>query len=128
VRARNRDADLAENSFGQSVFFQTFPSDAVVFRSIQTAARSATREKPGLPARLPKRGEDDVRVVRIEYDFNAAGVFVFAQDFRPVFAAVSRAKNSALLIWTERMPKRRDQNNVCVSRIDNQRANLATVF
>ena len=62
--------------------------------------------------------------MRIENDIDAAGVFVFGQDFRPCFAAVSGAKNSALLIRTERVSQRRYENYVLISRIDNDRADL----
>src|SRR5437867_2596512 len=105
-----------------------FPSHAVVFRAIQTAAGSATREKPRLPSRLPERRKNNVRIVRVKHDVDAAGVFILAQNFRPCLAAVARAKNSALLIWSECVSERRDQNDISVSWIDNQRTNLAAVF
>src|SRR5438874_13067715 len=71
------DADPAENSIGKTISFQAFPCYAVVFRSIQAAARTATGEKPRLPPRLPKRREHDVGVMRIENDVDAACVFIF---------------------------------------------------
>ena len=66
--------------------------------------------------------------MRIEDDVDAAGVFVLAQNFRPGFAAVGRPKYSALWIRTERVSESRDQHDVGISRIDNQRADLAAVF
>ena len=71
------DANPAENSIGKTISFQAFPCYAVVFRSIQAAARTATGEKPRLPPRLPKRREHDVGVMRIENDVDAACVFIF---------------------------------------------------
>src|SRR6266487_4060665 len=75
IRARNGDADLSEISIRQSISLETFPGHTVVFRAIQTAARPAARKKPRLPARLPERGEDDVRIMRIKDNIDPAGVF-----------------------------------------------------
>ena len=66
--------------------------------------------------------------MRIENNIDAAGVFVFGQNFRPGFAAVTRAKDAALLIRAERVPQRRYHNYVLISRIDNQRADLPRIF
>ena len=54
-----------------------FPGNAIIFGAIESAAWAAAGEKPWLPARLPKRCEDDVRIMRIENDIDPAGVFVF---------------------------------------------------
>src|SRR5438477_5939511 len=64
----------------------------------------------------------------IEHHVDPARVFVFTQNFRPRFAAVGGPKDSALLIWTERVSESSHQNHVGISWIDNQRADLATVF
>ena len=64
----------------------------------------------------------------IEHHVDPARVFVFTQNFRPRFAAVGGPKDSALLIWTERVSESSDQDDVRVSWIDNQRADLAAVF
>src|SRR5262249_57680593 len=85
-------------------------------------------KKPRLTARLPERRKNNVWIVRIEHDVDAAGVFIFAQDIRPRFPAVCRPKNSPLFVWSECMSKRRDQHHVFVSWIDNQRADLPAVL
>ena len=108
--------------------FQSFPTHAVVIGAIQPAARSAARKKPRLPPRLPKRRKNNVWIVRIEHDVDSAGVLIFAQNFRPRFAAVGCPKNSTLLVRTERVTKRSDQHDVRIFWIDNQRADLAAVF
>src|SRR5215472_545056 len=128
ISSGNRDTNPAENSIGKTISLEAFPRDAVVFGTVKPAARAATGEEPGLPARLPERCEHDVLVMWIENDIDAAGVFVFGQNFRPCFATVTRAKDAALLIWAERVPQRRYQNYVVVSRIDNQRADLPRIF
>src|SRR5712671_1234997 len=128
ISSGNRDTYPAENSIGKTIPLQAFPCYAVVFRSIQSAARTATGEKPGLPPRLPKRREHDVRVMRIENDVDTACVFVFRQNFRPGFAAVACAKNSAFLIRAKCMAQRRYENYILISRIDNQCSDLARIL
>src|SRR5207249_9068616 len=46
----------------------------------------------------------------------------------PRFAAVSGAKNSALLIWTKSMTQGRNENHILISGIGNQRADLMRVL
>ena len=53
-----------------------FPGNAVIFGAIESAAGAAAGEKPWLPPRLPERCENDVRIMRIENNVDAAGVFV----------------------------------------------------
>src|SRR5262245_14705930 len=77
ISSRNGDADPAENSVGKTIPLQPFPCYAVVFRSVQSAARTATREEPRLSPSLPKRREHDVRIMRIENDVDTACVFIF---------------------------------------------------
>src|SRR5450432_2049933 len=100
----------------QTVPAQFLPGISTVGRTVESAPWSAARKKPGLPARLPERREKCIRIVRIENDLDAAGVFVFAQNFCPGFATVGRAKNSALLIWTERVPERCHKSDVRIFR------------
>src|SRR5438094_1069720 len=128
ISSGNGDADPSENSIGKTIPLQAFPCYAVVFRSIQSAARTATGEKPRLPSRLPKRREHDVRIMRIENDVDSARIFVFGQNFLPGFAAVGCAKDSALLIRSKWMTQRRYENYILISRIDNQRTDLPRIL
>src|SRR5215471_21794768 len=75
ISSGNGDADPAEDSIGQTITLETFPCDAVVFRPIQSAAGTAAGKKPWLSPGLPQRREYDVRIVRVEHDVDAAGVF-----------------------------------------------------
>src|SRR5207253_11344067 len=111
-----------------SVPCQLLPRPAVLFRATQSAARSAARQQPRLASRLPERRKNNVRIMWIEHYVDPARVFVFTQNFRPRFAAVGGSKDSALLIWTERVSESSHQNHVGISWIDNQRADLTTVF
>src|SRR6476660_4797292 len=128
IRSRNGDADPAQDSARKTIALEAFPRHAVVFGTVKSATRAAAREKPWVPPRLPKRCEHDVRIMRIENNVDPASVFIFRQDFRPCFAPVGRTKNSALLIWTESMTQRRDQNHILISWIDNQGADLPRVL
>src|SRR5206468_684287 len=103
ISSGNGDADFPEDPTRKAVALKTLPSDAIVFGAIKSAARATAGEKPWLSSRLPKRCEHDVRIMRIENDVDAAGVFIFRQNFRPRLAAIGRAKDSTLLIWTEGM-------------------------
>src|SRR5947208_5894105 len=128
IRTRNGDADLTKDSFGKAVTLEMFPRDAIIFRPIKSAACTAAGEKPRLSARLPKRCEDDVRVMRIKDNIDPAGVLVFGQNFRPRFSAVGRPENSAFLTWTKRVAERCGQDDVLISWIDDQCPDLTAVF
>ena len=57
--------------------------------------------------------------MRIESNVDAAGIFVFVQNFFPGLAAVGRAEDSALRVRTVRMPERRHKNDVRIGGINN---------
>ena len=44
---------------------------------------------------LPKRGEENARITRIEHHIDSAGIFVFEQDVPPGTAAIGRFENPA---------------------------------
>ena len=96
--------------------------------AIQAAARATAREVPRLPARLPERGIDDLRVVRIEGHVDRAGLLVLIEDPGPGLAAIGGAVHAAFGVWTEGMPEGCHQHDVRVGRVDDQRANLAAVL
>src|SRR5438045_9219308 len=55
ISSGNGDADPAENSIGKTIPLQAFQCGAIVARSIQHDARTATVEKPRLQSRFPTR-------------------------------------------------------------------------
>ena len=63
----------------------------------------------------------------IEYNVDAAGVFVFVEDIRPGLPAVGGTKDPALLVWAKGMAKSSDQHDVRILRVNNQCANLMRV-
>ena len=99
---------------------------AAIGRAIEPAA-GAVRwwvNAPRRTARLPERGVECRRILRIECQIDRAGVFVVEEDFLPGFSAVSRAKDAALPVWAVRMAERRDVNDVRVMRIHKNASNL----
>src|SRR5579862_2817482 len=116
--------DTPENSGGQTIATEACPGDPAVARAIQPAARAATREIPGLPARLPERGKNNLRVLGIETDIDRAGLLVLVQHLCPGFATVRRTEDTALRIRTEGMSQCGYQHDVRIVRIDDERADL----
>src|SRR5207302_8875515 len=114
--------------FRNTISFFLFSRLAFIYRAIQPAARSSARINPRLASRLPERRKNNVRIMWIEHHVDPARVFVFTQNFCPRFAAIACPENSAFLIWAERVSEGSHQHHVCISWIDNQRADLAAVF
>ena len=73
-----------------------------------------------MPPCLPERSKDDVGIVRIENDIDAAGVFVFVENFLEGLSAVGRAKDAALFVRTVRVPSDSDSQSLraLLDRID----------
>ena len=120
IGARNGHADAPENALRQTVSLQMLPGVAAIGRAIKPAPFTAAGEKPRLPPHLPERGEQSVRIMRVENDVDRAGVLVFAQDFRPGLAAIGRAKNSALVVRAISMSEGRDKNDVRILRMHDE--------
>ena len=104
VGAGNRDADAAERTFRESVAFDWLPRRAVVAGTVEAVFRAATIERPRRAIAFPHRGKENVRILRIEDDIDAAGAVVEVEDFFPGFSAVARAENAALGIGTVGVP------------------------
>ena len=73
----NRDADLTQDSLGETVTLEMFPGNAIVFRSVKSTSWTAAGKKPRLPSRLPEGCENNVWIVRIKNDIDPASIFVF---------------------------------------------------
>ena len=65
--------------------------------------------------------------MRIKNYIDPACVLILAQNLRPRLAAVRRAKNSAFLIWSERVAERGDEDDVGILWMDKKRADVATI-
>ena len=107
---------------------QLLPGRSAIGRTIKSAARTTAREIPRLTAHLVERGEQRVRIVRIENNIDRAGVFVLAQDLGPRLAAIGRAENSAIGIRPIGVPDGSHENDVRIIRMDDERADMASIF
>ena len=119
IGAGNRDTDLAQDSLRETVTLQMFPRNAIVFRSVESTSWTAAGKKPRLPSGLPQGCENNVRIVGIKNNIDPACIFVFGHNFRPRLPAVGGPKYSAFCVRTERMTKRRYEDDILISWIDN---------
>src|SRR5256885_8217682 len=95
------DADAAVAAGGQARAGEALPGGAAVFGAIQPAAGPSALQRPRLPPHLPQRGEDDLRILRIEGEIDGAGVLVLEEHALPGAAAVARAEYPALFTRPE---------------------------
>ena len=102
IGAGDRNADAAERAFGHAVAFDALPGCAVVVRTIEAIFRAAAVERPGRAPAFPHRGKKNMRIVRIEDDFDAAGAIVEIENFLPGLAAVARADRCRGRGWGRR--------------------------
>src|SRR5439155_2197319 len=98
IGARDRDADLADETFGQPGAPRDLsPRLAAVGRFEEAAARSAARHLILDAIGLPQRGEHHVGIPPIDLDVDAARLVVAKQHFLPGPAAVARLEDPALV-------------------------------
>src|SRR5581483_4055091 len=102
-----------------------FPRSSAIGRAIKTASRSAARHAPGGAPRLPESRKDDVRIVGIEGDVDAAGVFVLVKNLLPGLASVGGAENAALGIRAVGMSQRSDKHDIGIRGVDDHLADGA---
>src|SRR2546429_3284799 len=76
IGAGDGHADAAERALGHAVAFDALPGGAVVVRTVEAVLAAATVERPRRAVAFPHRGEEDVRILRIEDDVDAAGPVV----------------------------------------------------
>src|SRR5205807_6158417 len=96
IRAGNGDTDAAERALGHAVAFDALPGGAVVVRTVEAVLAAATVERPRRAVAFPHRGEEDVRILRIEDDVDAAGAVVEVESLLPGLASIAGAENAAL--------------------------------
>src|SRR5262245_9369343 len=88
------------------------------------ALRPPVDQSVKVPAALPTRGVNDVRVRRIERDVGNAGVLAEAQDGLPGLAAVGGLVQSSIAARRPERPLRGDVNDFAVARVDRYAANV----
>src|SRR5207302_5083161 len=83
------DANFSIWPLRQSMFFDPFPGCAPVRRAVEPAAWATAGKTPRSAPRLPQGGKQNVGVVRIKGDVDAAAVLVFVENLVPGLAAVA---------------------------------------
>src|SRR5262249_25967144 len=91
-----------------------FPRCSTIGAAIETASRAAAVHAPGRAPRLPQRGKNHVRIIGIEREINAAGVFVLVENFAPGLTAVSGAEDAAFGVGAIGVAESRDVGDVWI--------------
>src|SRR5437016_1782960 len=128
IGAGNGHADAAERALGHAVAFDALPGSAVVVRTVKAVFVAATVERPGRAVAFPHCGEEDVGILRIENDVDAAGAVVEVENFLPGFAAVAGAEDAALVVRTVGMAESGYKSDIGIRRMDDDLADVARVF
>ncbi len=68
-----------------------------------------------------------MRILRIKDDVNAASLFVLVENFLPSFSAIHAAENSPLCICSVGVAESRDEDDVGVVRINDDRADVPRI-
>src|SRR5437867_2420937 len=95
---------------------------------VEAVLLAATVERPGRAVAFPHRGEEDMRILRVENDVDAAGAVVEIENFFPRFAAIARAEDAALRVSAVGMAEGSDEGDIGIGRMDNDGADVAGVF
>src|SRR6516165_1665659 len=127
VRTGHAHVDAPENAGRQPVTRHVLPADSPIARTVEPTSRTSAREIPGLPPGLPQGCVDDARIMRIETDIDRTGVLILVEHLGPGLAAIGSAKYAALGIWSEGVAQCRDQHDVRIVRVDDQRPDLPRV-
>src|SRR5882724_1562582 len=107
------------------MFFQAFPRSTSVIGAVETAARAAAGQSPGLAAGFPERSKKNVGIVRIERDIDAASILVSVENLPPTLAAVHGAKNASFRIWAEGVAEGGDISDIRISGMNDDATNGA---
>src|SRR5439155_7485301 len=77
---------------------------------------------------LPHRGKEDVRILRIEIDVDAAGAVVEVMNFLPALAAVASAEDVTFGVFAVSMPERGNEGGIRIRGVDDDFADVARVL
>src|SRR4030095_6139620 len=128
-RRRDRHADLAQHARGQGGLGRNLlPGVAAVRAAEQAAARTAAGNVPEVALGLPHRGEQQARVVRIHGEVDRARDVAAVEDPFPGRAAILRAVDTALAVWSENIAQYRDIDEVGILRMDADAADALAVL
>src|SRR6059036_1518092 len=77
---------------------------------------------------FPHRGEENVWILRIENDVDAAGAVIEIENFLPGLAAIASAENAAVGVFAVGVAKSSDEGDVGIRGMDDDFADLTRVF
>src|SRR5206468_1449237 len=94
------------------------------------ATRSVGRRVgvPGWTTGIPQSGVDDVRVRRVDDDFDGAHISILEQHLLPRATTVARTEHAALLVRGIEMPDGGDEHHRRVARIDGDLSDVLRVL
>src|SRR5438045_7801686 len=113
------DAALPQNTLRDPVTHEMSPRNRIVFTPGYPTSSTTAGKKPRLPSRLPEGCENNVWIVRIKNNIDPARIFVFGQNLRPGLPTVAGPKYSAFCVSTKCMTKRRYEDDILISWINN---------
>src|SRR5882672_5414794 len=105
-----------------------FPGEAAVRRFVDAAAWATAFASPGVNLQRPHAGKQNARVAGVHHDLGGAGVLVDKQHALPGLAAVRRAKDAPLRLWSIAVAHGGGEHNVRVLRIDNDAADATSLL
>ena len=122
------DADPSEHAARQSgVPRDVGPRVAAVGRLPERRVRPAARHAPRGALRLPHRGEQHARVLRVDRQIDRARPLALEQHVLPRGAAVARAEDAALAVRAPRVAERRHVDEIGIARMHAHAADVARV-
>src|SRR6266700_2455203 len=128
VGAGNRHANAAERALGHAIAFDALPGSAIVGRTVEAVLVAATVERPRSAVAFPHRSKENVGILRIKNDVDAAGAVAQVENFLPGFAAIAGAENAALGVFAVGMAESGDEHDVGICGMDDELADVTRVF
>src|SRR6266581_1568385 len=104
------------------------PVGAAVIAAVEAVLVAATVERPRSAVAFPHRSKENVGILRIKNDVDAAGAVVQVENFLPGFAAIAGAENSALGVFAVGMAQSGDEGDVGIGGMNDDLADVARVF
>src|SRR5436190_20323247 len=121
---REGDPDAPEVAFRHSVFLGVpLPVRAAVVRHVQTGAGTAGVEEPRPAPVLPQRGEELVRIFRIDHQLRGAAPLIAEKYFGPALSSVDGLEYVTVGVLSPRLSHRRDPGNVRIARMQHDAIN-----
>src|SRR2546422_10960557 len=95
---------------------------------VEAVLLAANVERPTRAVAFPHRGEQDMRILRIENNVDSAGAVIEIENFFPRFAAIARAEDAALRVGAVGMAEGSDEGDIRIRGMDDDGADVAGVL